>query len=132
MGTRELVEQAVAAGKLSPQQGLVYRVFAAFGDRRLPAAYAGDDTAHEDTIMREVAESWPQLSAAQRRQLQPFFTPPAAKGSWASASSHASASAAGGPTCSTAKFAARGWRSIARRDGHVRIWWNATQQARFA
>jgi len=48
MGTRALVEQAVAAGKLSPQQGLVYRVFAAFGDRRLPAAYAGDDTAHPD------------------------------------------------------------------------------------
>jgi hypothetical protein len=133
MGTRDLVEQAVAAGKLSPQQGLVYRVFAAFGDRRLPAAYAGDDTAHEDTIMREVAESWPQLSAAQRRQVQPFFTPPAAKGSWASASSHPTASAAaGGPTCSTAKFATRGWRSIASRGGHVRIWWHATQQARFA
>src|SRR4029079_5715242 len=80
VGTRERVDQAVAAGKLSPQQGLIYRVFAAFGDRRLPAAYAGDDAAHEDTIMREVAESWQQLSAAQRRQVQPFFTPPAAKG----------------------------------------------------
>lgn len=33
VGTRELVDLAVAAGKLSPQQGLVYRVFAAFGDR---------------------------------------------------------------------------------------------------
>ena len=133
VGTRELVDQAVAAGKLSPQQGLVYRVFAAFGDRRLPAAYAGDDAAHEDTIMREVAESWPQLSAAQRRQVQPFFTPPAAKGSWASASSTASASAPGAaPACSSAKFAGRGWRSIARRGGHVRIWWHATQQARFA
>src|SRR4051812_41912079 len=50
VGTRELVDQAVAAGKLSPQQGLVYRAFAAFGDRRLPAAYAGDDAAPEDTI----------------------------------------------------------------------------------
>ena len=133
VGTRELVDQAVAAGKLSPQQGLVYRVFAAFGDRRLPAAYAGDDAANEDTIMREVAESWPQLSAAQRKQVQPFFTPPAAKGSWASASSSTPASAAGdAPTCGTGKFAARGWRSIARRGGHVRIWWHATQQARFA
>jgi hypothetical protein len=37
VGTRELVEAAVAAHKITPQQGLVYRVFAAFGDRRLPA-----------------------------------------------------------------------------------------------
>lgn len=133
VGTRDLVARAVAAGKLSPQQGLVYRVFAAFGDRRLPAAYAGDDAAHEDTVMREVAESWSQLSAAQRKQVQPFFTPPAAKGSWASASSSAPASASGdAPTCGTGRFAARGWRSIARRGGHVRIWWHATQQARFA
>jgi hypothetical protein len=133
VGTRELVDQAVAAGKLSLQQGLVYRVFAAFGDRRLPAAYAGDDAAHEDTIMREVAESWPQLSAAQRRQVNPFFTPPAAKGSSASASSPAPAhAAAAAPTCSSTRFAGRGWRSIARSGGHVRIWWRADQQARFA
>jgi len=132
VGTRELVDQAVAAGKLSPQQGLVYRVFAGFGDGRLPAAYAGDDAAHEDTIMREVAESWPQLSAAQRRQVKPFFTPPAAKGSWASAGSSAASAAGAGPACSSTKFAGRGWRSIARRDGHVRIWWRATDQARFA
>ncbi len=86
VGTAQLVNQAIAAGKLSPEQGLVYRAFAAFGDRRLPAAYAGDDTAHEDTVMREVAESWPKLSSAQRRQVEPFFTPPAAKGGWARAS----------------------------------------------
>ena len=77
---RELVAQAVAAGKLSPEQGLVYRAFAAFDDHRLPAAYAGDDAAHEDSIMREVAESWPKLSTAQRKQVEPFFIPPAAKG----------------------------------------------------
>src|SRR3954447_12724049 len=65
VGTAQLVDQGIAAGKLSPEQGLLYRVFAAFGDRRLPAAYAGDDTAHEDTVMRDVAESWPKLSTAQ-------------------------------------------------------------------
>ena len=86
VGTAQLVNQAIAAGKLSPEQGLVYRAFAAFGDRRLPAAYAGDDTAHEDTVMREVAESWSKLSSAQRRQVEPFFTPPAARGAAASAS----------------------------------------------
>jgi len=124
VGTRELVDEAVAAGKLSHEQGLVYRVFAAFGDGRLPAAYAGDDAAHEDTVMREVAESWPSLSAKQRGQLEPFFTPPAAKRSWAASTAK--------PGCSTSKFAGRGWQSIARKDGHVRIWWRTTDQARFA
>jgi hypothetical protein len=134
VGTRELVQSAVAAGKLSPEQGLVYRVFAAFGDGRLPAAYAGDDAAPEDTIMREVVDSWPQLSAKQRSQLQPFLTPPAAKGSWAADGASASASAAPGPqpTCRSSRFAGGGWRSIAEKDGHVRIWWRAADRSRFA
>jgi Family of unknown function (DUF6055) len=134
VGTAQLVDQAVAAGTLSPEQGLVYRAFAAFGDRRLPAAYAGDDAAHEDTVMREVAESWPKLSTAQRRQVEPFFTPPAAGGSWASGAAGASARKAPGatPTCATGRYARPGWQSVARRDGHVRIWWHQKDSARFA
>ena len=132
LGTRGLVGQAVAAGKLSPEQGLVYRVFAAFDDRRLPAAYAGDDAAHEDSIMREVAESWSQLSAAQRKRVEPFFTPPAAKGSWASAGAARATAAGDEPACGTGRFAGRGWVSTARKDGHVRIWWRAVDRDRFA
>jgi Family of unknown function (DUF6055) len=131
VGTPQLVDQAVAAGRLSPEQGLVYRAFAAFGDSRLPAAYAGDDSAHEDTIMREIAESWPKLSSAQRRQVEPFFTPPAARGA-----ARAAASAAGAPgvkpTCSSNKLAGKGWTSIAHKDGHVRIWWRTKDSGRFA
>ena len=130
MGTAQLVERAIAAGKLSPEQGLVYRAFAAFGDRRLPAAYAGDDIAHEDTVMREVAESWPKLSSAQRRQVEPFFTPPAARGAAASASAGTAPGAT--PACPTNRYARRGWQSFARSDGHVRVWWHSANQARFA
>jgi hypothetical protein len=131
VGTAQLVEQAIAAGKLSPEQGLVYRAFAAFGDRRLPAAYAGDDIAHEDTVMREVAESWPKLSGAQRRQVEPFFTPPAARGAAASASAGSAPGAT--PACPTNRYARRGWRSVAGAGGgHVRIWWHSANQARFA
>src|SRR3954453_12286908 len=128
VGTAQLVDQAITAGKLSPEQGLVYRAFAAFGDGRLPAAYAGDDAAHEDTIMREVAESWPKLSAAQRRQVEPFFAPPAAKGSWASGSAAPAARASGTTPACGSSLSARGWRSIARKDGHVRIWWRVANQ----
>lgn len=125
VGTRELVAAAVAAGRISPQKGLVYRVFAAFGDRRLPAAYAGDDAEAEDNIMREVITEWPRLSAAQQAQLRPFFIPPAAKRSWAlgAAAAAQSGSPGGQPVCDSNQLANRNWRSIAQPGGHVRVWW---------
>jgi hypothetical protein len=125
VGTQELVEAAVAAHKITPQQGLVYRVFAAFGDTRLPAAYAGDDAESEDNIMREVVSEWPRLSRAQQRQLRPFFIPPAARGSWASGAASAAQSGAPGaqPVCDSNQLADRNWRSLAQAGGHVRVWW---------
>ena len=125
VGTRELVEAAVAAHKITPQQGLVYRVFGAFADRRLPAAYAGDDAQPEDNIMREVVSEWPRLSRTQQRQLRPFFIPPAAKGSWASGAASAAQSGAPGaqPVCDSNQLADRNWRSLAQPGGHVRVWW---------
>ena len=55
VGTRDLVDAAVAARKLTAEQGLVYRVFDSFGDGRLPAAYAGDEAAPDHGVMRDVA-----------------------------------------------------------------------------
>jgi hypothetical protein len=132
VGTRELVESAVAAHKITPGQGLVYRVFAAFGDPRLPAAYAGDDSEAEHIVLREAVSDWPSLSSAQRAQLRPFFTPPAARGSWASGrAGRARSSQAGGqPGCVTNKLPGASWRSMARDHGHVRVWWLASDDAR--
>ena len=121
VGTPELVERAVAAGKLTPQQGLVYRVFAAFGDRRLAGAYAGDNSEPEDTVMRDVAAGWAQLSKTQQKLLRPFLLPPAAPGSWMSRRAGASESAPG--KCDSNQLADRNWRTIAKPGGHVRLWW---------
>lgn len=118
VGTRELVAAAVAAGKLTPQQGLLYRVYAAFGDRRLPAAYAGDASEPEHGVLREAISAWPRLSAGQRAKLSPFFTPPAAKRSQATG-----AAARSGPNCVSNQLANHDWRSIAKPGGHVRVWW---------
>ena len=128
VGTPELVERAVAAGKLTPQQGLVYRVFAAFGDRRLPAPYAGDNSEPEDTVMRDVAAGWGQLSKTQQKQLRPFFLPPPAPGSWASRTAGASSSAPG--KCDSNQLANRDWRTLAKPGGHVRVWWLKADDAR--
>jgi Family of unknown function (DUF6055) len=126
VGTRELVGAAVAAHRLTPQQGLVYRVFDAFGDRRLPAAYAGDDAATEDTVMRDVIDAWPTLSSVQRRELQPFFTPPPATGKGVARTRGASSikpEPLVQPECGTARVPTGDWRTAAKPGGHVRIWW---------
>ena len=84
MSTAELIEREVSAGRLSRERGLVYRVFAAFGDHRLPARLAGDDGGLEgDSVPREVAAAWPTLSRRARRTLAPFLMRPPSRRSWA-------------------------------------------------
>jgi hypothetical protein len=126
VGTRELVAAAVAAHRLTPQQGLLYRVFAATGDRRLPPAYAGDNTEPEDLVMRDVVSQWSTLSASQRATLNPFFTPPAARGSRGSRSGRAASIKPVPlvePKCDSNQAADKDWLTIAKPGGHVRIWW---------
>src|SRR4051794_25566926 len=137
VGTRELVAADVAAGKITPQQGLVYRVLALFGDPRLPAKYAGDTAEPEDGVLREVVSKWPSLSRGQRAELQPFFTPPAAKRSWASRRASASSAAAPDPAaapkpiCASRQLEGKEWRSIAKEGGHVRVWWQESDEKKF-
>jgi uncharacterized protein DUF6055 len=127
VGTRELVEAAVAAHRLTPEQSLVYRTFAALGDPRLPASYRGDDAEPEDLVMREVVAKWSTLSRSQKATLNPYFTPPAAKnGPWPSRRAGAASVRPiplVQPTCDTNQAASRDWLTIAKPGGHVRIWW---------
>jgi hypothetical protein len=132
VSTIQLVTAAVAAHKITPQQGLMYRVFAAFGDQRLPAAYGGDAAVPDDEVMRDVVSQWSTLSLTQRSELRPFFTPPAAKGSWLSGQTSGAAAAdrlsEDQPSCVSASLENRHWLSIAGK--HVRIWWLQVDDAR--
>lgn len=88
---QSLIAADLQAGKLSAEKALVYRVFAEFGDRRLPAKYRGDAGAEEDaTILREASAAYATLSKAAKKQLFPFFLPPAAAASWANLPSSSS------------------------------------------
>ena len=78
-----LIEADRAAGRISMEQSLLFRVYAVFGDERLPSKYAGDaGGAPDDLVLRDVAANWRKLSSSARRTLTPFTRPPAAKGSW--------------------------------------------------
>ncbi len=126
-----------AAGRISVEKALLYRVYAVFGDERLPSRYAGDaGAAPDDLVLRDVADHWRGLSSRTRRSLMPFLRPPAARGSWFSRLSGPSARAAepgdAYDPCTSQQFSDPGWKNVAAAGGKVRIWWwkdNAGDQA---
>jgi hypothetical protein len=80
--TIELIDGAVVKGEIGADSALLYRVYAAFGDGRLPPAYAGLPPGRsEHGILTDVVARWPTLSAATQQALEPFLTPPAYSGS---------------------------------------------------
>lgn len=76
----ELIRTAAAAGRITPQQALVYRAFAMFGDARLPVEFRGDDSQGADTtIMFDLGEQFhtlsPELQKIAKCMLSPFYVP---------------------------------------------------------
>jgi hypothetical protein len=79
----DLIDQDVAAGKISAEQGLIYKVFAQFSNARLPANYIGAGVGRQgDMILDEVAAQAATLSASAKQTLTPFFVPPNDPRSW--------------------------------------------------
>jgi hypothetical protein len=80
--TVELIDGAVVKGEIGADTALLYKVYAAFGDARLPQAYVGLPPGRsEHGILTEVVARWGTLSAATQQALEPFLTPPAYAGS---------------------------------------------------
>src|SRR6185436_9749775 len=78
-----LIQKALDEGRIDEDTALKYRVFADFGDSRLPGEFAGSPSEVTDTdTLDEVAANWDRLSAATRQALDPFFIPPFNPGSW--------------------------------------------------
>ena len=132
-----LIAAELSAGRISAEQALTYRVYAMFGDARLPKRLSGVITAAEDdSIMREVADAWPGLSKASRRALAPYLAPPHGRVTKpkARASSAAPASAAQSEgderedPCEIDYYKGD-WKSVAAAGGKVRINWRSDHSA---
>ncbi len=75
--SESLIAQALAASRISAEQALSFRVFALFGDSRLPAEFEGAPSELPDhLLMRDVAGRLPTLSKATQDLLLPFLIPP--------------------------------------------------------
>lgn len=80
----ELIDAALAQGQIDDMTALVYKVYAVFGDPRLPAEYRSPDKAiREGTeVMAEAMGRYDALPAETQALLLPFLLPPYYQGSW--------------------------------------------------
>lgn len=139
-----LIDRAQAARQIDEETASKYRVFAAYGDARLPAQFHGADDGQEEVPAASLARVHtllPTFSAQTRAELEPFFLRPASPGSWVqlAAGGSPAGGAIGGPAggatgspagSSTSSGAASGagaqapivWRSVPAVGGKVRVW----------
>ena len=79
----ELIDAALAAGRISSETALIDKVFAAFGDCRLPAEFAGNAEPPIDSdINSQLIARFSALSADGKETLRPFLLAPGVHGSW--------------------------------------------------
>jgi hypothetical protein len=114
--TYDLIEDAVEAGTISEGTGLLLKAYAAFGDSRLPAEYAGESIA-DLPAPREIWERPEGLSPEEEDALVPYLLPPPAAGSWYSLAQQAVSRTQGVP--------GGDWRPVAA--GPAKVWWDAAR-----
>lgn len=70
----ELIDAAVSRGEISSQQALLYGVYLACGDLRLPSKYHGHDRKPpEKNVLWEPDVDWASLSPDMQQALRAFF-----------------------------------------------------------
>src|SRR5206468_4113796 len=76
---------AISRSEIDAEAGLLYRVFATFGDGRLPDRYRGDDSlVTDDDALSEALARWSTLPPSTQATLGPFLTMPIYDESWTS------------------------------------------------
>ena len=122
-----LIDQALAAGVISDETALLYKVYEEFNDERLPGAYQGrDEGAAEVSAVSEAAGRFDSLSANTQSLIAPFLLRPDEPGSWYEARMLQNASAQGAGAHSALAPVSTGAPSFGSADTtHVRVWWDA-------
>jgi hypothetical protein len=80
--TEQKIDDAVASGQITAEQGLIYKVFAGFNDPRLPSQFVGAPDPLAEVPLDDVTAQWDQLSAGAKATLGPFLIPPMHEGSY--------------------------------------------------
>jgi hypothetical protein len=126
--TEALIDAAVLAGKIDADTGLEYKVFASYGDPRLPAQYRGNDTVAFDThIDVEFARRFQSLPAPMQETLEPFLIPAYYPGSWHDRRFHANKMRVGtnGNSVLCGLDILTSWAYVKTVNGKVTVWYEA-------
>lgn len=133
-----LIANARNGGTITAEEALIYRVYAAFGDPRLPDQFKGDDSFAENSgILEEIRKAAPTLSEVAIDILGPYLAPPFYHGSWRDVTGSLQTPTTGAGT----RHALGDWCNPLRSpicpvsgdwlyvDGvHVRIWYEKSNQ----
>ena len=119
-----LIDEALTASRIDAETAYRYRVFAAFGDSRLPASYRGTVVpADPPSQVWSVGEVLGTLSPQTQSELAPFFMRPDEPGSWITLGTLNNQGPSGGPPSGdgasilplhTAAFAGRAFSATSR------------------
>ena len=138
----QLIDRALKAKRIDEETAHKYRVFAAFGDSRLPAAYRGTDTRPEPPPEVDIVGSLLDTFSPQTRaELEPFFMRPDEPGSWITlatvggqepepnapkppddAESYSRRGGGDGFVASAAAANQSAWRSFPAAGGKAKVW----------
>lgn len=137
--SHDLIEDAVAAGEITEEEGLVFQVFSDFGDPRLPERFVAEPTGLGEGALAEAAGAWDGLSGAAQETLRPFLIPPFYAGShWSPVTPTAVTGRAAetpsldAPWCSGSTDVQplfETWSHLDTTGGEARIWWLASNTA---
>jgi hypothetical protein len=119
----DLIEAALAAGRIDGVTALEYRVYAVFGDPRLPAEYLGanKEIRSGTEVMSQVLGRYDELPADAQTLLLPFLIPPYYVGSWANRQLAAEASAAPPADAPPDYELSESWAW--KGNDKVKVWW---------
>jgi hypothetical protein len=120
-----VIDAYVTLHRLSASKAVLYKLFAVFGDRRLPKRYRGDGSRVDGSSAVQTALArFQSLPARIRAQVQPFLLPPIYKGSFASRGRGGARMSQADPddfdACSVRLSE---WSSVVTDNGAARVWW---------
>ena len=129
----ELIEKARQAGQIDDETALLYKVYAAYEDSRLPAQFRGAVPVGLDEgykVMQEAAARFMDVSPSARQTLFPFFQPPVYVGSWYDRrhfpQSGQEATALTPSAVVDPQFRL-GWEHVNTANGKAKVWWHKTR-----
>ncbi len=133
--TGDALRKAVAAGEITADDALVYRILYVFRDSRFPGKYRGTttDSGIDDLLMFEADRRFDALTVAQQEMITPYFYPPPYRGtttrSWPGGGTAREASMKR-PPCKDGNVPSALWATV--DSPKFRIWYRTTSPGHLA